>query len=641
MRRILLLTVVLFALAGAGTLQTWPSVTAANFYKLAWSDSAPGHVVIIPADSGMATIGYANSVAGGGADTSWINARFFRFDRQHPDTLYTIYVNALEANHNTTGVTAINDAGLQIVRAPRHVFLDIDANGPYLRLDDTDASDSTVLTRTLLLVDTTLAHHFGGQSQFTIGDSWVASRKGWIGAVADDSLPATIGYVSRISSGGYDSLAPHFDSTGDISSGDLYMGRAGIGVVPAWATHDSSNGLRIFGAIVAGDTSNRSASPYGGVFSGNGNTASGAYSMVASGLLNVSSGYLSTVSGGTSNYATDTTAAVLNGGANTAMARSATVGNGISNSVKSKYSTIMNGESNAIETLGVYNHISNGYSNVMFDSVRYGTILNGISNHLGRSGTATDSAGWFSTILGGEYIEMVGKYSVAGGQSVTTDTITANSHFTWFGSASVDTSGPRTGAALTVKGMVNTDTVTATEFAGHVTGNVTGALTGNASTADSSKGGATRASLAANSSLWQTKDTTTAKAIFGTVAADVKAQDTANAALAGITPVGGIIMWYGDSASVPVNWWICNGDSGTPPIYNKFVVGAVTDSAGTPRSNVLGGQLLSTGGSNAHTHTLLVPGGAGIVTGAGVTPSVESTTTVPPFIALWHIMRLR
>ena len=39
-------------------------------------------------------------------------------------------------------------------------------------------------------------------------------------------------------------------------------------------------------------------------------------------------------------------------------------------------------------------------------------------------------------------------------------------------------------------------------------------------------------------------------------------------------PIGGIIMWSGNSATVPSGWAICNGGNGTPNLTDKFVVGA-------------------------------------------------------------------
>lgn len=41
----------------------------------------------------------------------------------------------------------------------------------------------------------------------------------------------------------------------------------------------------------------------------------------------------------------------------------------------------------------------------------------------------------------------------------------------------------------------------------------------------------------------------------------------------GTIPVGGIIMWSGDSGHIPDGWALCNGQNGTPNLSGKFVVG--------------------------------------------------------------------
>lgn len=52
--------------------------------------------------------------------------------------------------------------------------------------------------------------------------------------------------------------------------------------------------------------------------------------------------------------------------------------------------------------------------------------------------------------------------------------------------------------------------------------------------------------------------------------------------LSGETPVGGIIMFSGNIATLPTNWKVCNGSSGTPDLTDRFIVGAgSTYTAGT------------------------------------------------------------
>ncbi len=47
------------------------------------------------------------------------------------------------------------------------------------------------------------------------------------------------------------------------------------------------------------------------------------------------------------------------------------------------------------------------------------------------------------------------------------------------------------------------------------------------------------------------------------------------------TPTGGIIMWSGTIASIPVGWALCNGATGTPDLTDKFIL-SVASSAENP-----------------------------------------------------------
>lgn len=47
----------------------------------------------------------------------------------------------------------------------------------------------------------------------------------------------------------------------------------------------------------------------------------------------------------------------------------------------------------------------------------------------------------------------------------------------------------------------------------------------------------------------------------------------------GTVPLGGIILWSGAIATIPVNWQLCNGTNGTPDLRDRFVVGAGTSYA--------------------------------------------------------------
>lgn len=78
---------------------------------------------------------------------------------------------------------------------------------------------------------------------------------------------------------------------------------------------------------------------------------------------------------------------------------------------------------------------------------------------------------------------------------------------------------------------------------------------------------------------------------------------TANAFVGnGTIPIGGIIMWSGETNSIPAGWVLCNGQNGTPNLQDRFIVGRGASHG-----------INATGGSNTttldsanlppHTHT--------------------------------------
>jgi hypothetical protein len=75
-------------------------------------------------------------------------------------------------------------------------------------------------------------------------------------------------------------------------------------------------------------------------------------------------------------------------------------------------------------------------------------------------------------------------------------------------------------------------------------------------------------------------------------------------------PSGGIIMWSGTLATIPVGWLLCNGSNSTPDLRNKFVIGAFQDDGGYAKTTVTGSPLQTGGNKDAvvvsHTHTATV-----------------------------------
>ena len=57
-------------------------------------------------------------------------------------------------------------------------------------------------------------------------------------------------------------------------------------------------------------------------------------------------------------------------------------------------------------------------------------------------------------------------------------------------------------------------------------------------------------------------------------------------------PIGSIVIWSGTVASIPTNWHLCDGASGTPDLRNRFIIGAGSSYA-----------VAAAGGATTHAHT--------------------------------------
>lgn len=55
---------------------------------------------------------------------------------------------------------------------------------------------------------------------------------------------------------------------------------------------------------------------------------------------------------------------------------------------------------------------------------------------------------------------------------------------------------------------------------------------------------------------------------------------------------GDIVLWFGSIGSIPSDWILCDGSSGTPDLRDLFVIGAGDSFA-----------VDDTGGNSAHNHT--------------------------------------
>ena len=126
-------------------------------------------------------------------------------------------------------------------------------------------------------------------------------------------------------------------------------------------------------------------------------------------------------------------------------------------------------------------------------------------------------------------------------------------------------------------------------------------------------------------------------------------------------PSGGIIMWSGSIASIPIGWALCDGTNGTPDLRDKFIVGAKQDDNAVAKTNIKG-TLQQAGGVHevaltvdqmpAHSHTI---GGAFFKydgdqgggfsnksgpTGTSSTGGSQPHENCPPFYALAFIMKM-
>ena len=137
-------------------------------------------------------------------------------------------------------------------------------------------------------------------------------------------------------------------------------------------------------------------------------------------------------------------------------------------------------------------------------------------------------------------------------------------------------------------------------------------------------------------------------------------------------PSGGIIMWSGSIATIPIGWLICDGLNSTPNLKNRFVLGAgdtyaVAATGGSADAVVVSHTHTATVTDPGHNHTLTAwiggsasgQGGGGdsgqrLTTYGSVTTTTANTgitvansttgvsgtnANLPPYYALAYIMK--
>jgi hypothetical protein len=110
------------------------------------------------------------------------------------------------------------------------------------------------------------------------------------------------------------------------------------------------------------------------------------------------------------------------------------------------------------------------------------------------------------------------------------------------------------------------------------------------------------------------------------------------------------MCWYGDIASIPAGWVLCDGTNGTPDLRGRVPFGVNTADNDF---NTLG----KMGGSKTHTHPLSYPNGTtryfvasdpvkyyynpGGTNSPWLQPDTAANSpTVPPYVALHYIMKV-
>lgn len=172
------------------------------------------------------------------------------------------------------------------------------------------------------------------------------------------------------------------------------------------------------------------------------------------------------------------------------------------------------------------------------------------------------------------------------------DTISRNKTFS--GTVTVD--GALTGAGGVIGNLTGN---TAGTHTGPVVGNVTGNLAGNVT-------GNVAGTLTGSFDV-----------SAGTI--NFAAGQIPTAAINGLAayvaenfmPVGTILLWSGSLGSIPTNWHLCDGTTGTPNLMDRFVVGAgnsysvaQTGGSATSSTSTTNNGSHSHGGSSADSHVL-------------------------------------
>lgn len=132
----------------------------------------------------------------------------------------------------------------------------------------------------------------------------------------------------------------------------------------------------------------------------------------------------------------------------------------------------------------------------------------------------------------------------------------------------------------------------------------------------------------------------------------------ASTANASSIPSKGIIAWYGAVDNIPEGWALCDGTNGTPDLRDRFILGAGTNHAvgetgGEETHTLTVAEMPShkhtgNGWSMAYGFTVASGSGARYTSGGstnsdpgiGLTGGSQPHNNMPPYYALYYIMKL-
>lgn len=120
---------------------------------------------------------------------------------------------------------------------------------------------------------------------------------------------------------------------------------------------------------------------------------------------------------------------------------------------------------------------------------------------------------------------------------------------------------------------------------------------------------------------------------LASTAVDLAAGSTVGGEAIASVPAGAIVMWSGSVDSIPSDWALCDGDSGTPDLTDQFVMGA-GDTYSPGDSG--GSSTLSTGTDSV----MLFYGSCSSSAGCTTALTTGGGSYLPPYYALAFIMKL-